>query len=203
MKRTSRAIPNRARAWLLAAIVAVAGCVSEPVTEPAPVEEAEAALSEEEQEFGKRFLPLAGEFGLSEYAFADRTPDGGVLYMYLPEGEELESWVHLGVIVLTGVGATWEEGQAFLPRYADSIVRGVTKLYASEVLRGGKGDVHFFHFRLGNGARAEHSLMASWQLLPGMVATFQVEQRPQPFSPRQVEQFKDVVRQLGRSDAAD
>jgi hypothetical protein len=179
------------------------GCVSVPETEAPPTEEAEVSLSEADRKFGENFLPLAREFGLSEFAYADRNEAGGVLYKFLPAGEELEGWSIRGTVLLLSVGSTWEEGQAALPRYSEFIAQRVTELYSKGILPGELGDVYFIHFRLGDGASAEHSLMANWQLNPGLLASFQVEQRPGAFSRRQVAHFQEIVRQLGRSGLAE
>ena len=183
-------------------LVLASGCVSEPETEAPPPEEAKPSLSEEDRKFGENFLPLAREFGLTEFASADRNAAGGFLYEFLPAGEELEGWSHLGTVLLLSVGSTWEEGQAALPRYSEFIVQQVTELYSKGILPGELGEVYFIHFRLRDGASAEHSLMANWQLNPGLLASFHVQQRSEGFSPRQVAHFQEIVRQLGRSDLA-
>lgn len=200
-------ICGRAMTGALALLVLASGCVSDPVTEVPPAEEEEEeeepSLSEEDRKFGENFLPLAREFGLTEFATAERNEAGGVLYEFLPAGEELEGWSLLGTVLLLSVGSTWEEGQAALPRYSDFIAQKVTELYTKGILPGELGDVYFLHFRLGGGTQAEHSLMANWQLHPGLLASFQVQQRPEDFSPRQIAHFQEIVRQLGRSGVAD
>lgn len=218
--------PRAIRALILAAALALAGCVSEPKeTTPAPEPPAEKApapekpaktapageepragspapeaqpdLRKNDWEFGKKFLPLTREFALTEYVSSNRTASGGVLYEYLPQGEGLESWTHLGTVIVLKAGTTWEEGRVALPKYSSFIAKNAGELYGKEVFRGRESDVYFVHFRLGQGTGGEYSLMANWQIHPGLLASFQVQQRPEAFSARQVAHFRQVVRGLG------
>jgi hypothetical protein len=152
-------------------------------------------LSPEEAELGARFQPLADAFGFTEYVRSARTR-GGVLFEYLPEGDVLERWTYLGTLLLVPVGESWEEGDAMLPRYVEAFTSGTRVLNERGVFTAPEGDVWIFDYELGTGALHEHNLAAVWQVLPGTLAVFQVQHRPEPFSQFQIDHFKSIAGQL-------
>jgi hypothetical protein len=169
--------------------------LEEDGTKPDPISDPEADL-------GRTFQPLADEFGFTRYVHVQRTPTGrGLVFEYLPEGETLETWRFLGTLILTVVGRTWEEGAGVLPRYVEAFRKRQEQLNEIVTWEYPEGDVTFIDYELRAGPLHEHNLGAVWQVLPGMIAVFQAQRRPERFGDWQIEHFRTVARRLGRMDA--
>jgi hypothetical protein len=175
---------------------------SEAGSEPALTDEPQTIppLGDAEREIGRTFQPLADEFGFTEYVHAARTPSGGILFEYLPEGDSLDSWNFLGTLLLTRVAKTWEEGAEILPRYASAFAKQMQDLNEAIIWPFPEGQVSFIDYEIGTGASREHNLATIWQVLPGTIALFQAQRRTERFSQWQIDHFKTVAQRLGRAD---
>ncbi len=190
-------VPTKPRCLAVAALCALAvglpACAStgNPALQGVEVER---GVSEREAERGLGFLPLAKEFGYTRYGRASR--DGETLrYDFLPEGESLRWWRHLGSVSLTQVGDTSEEGRQALPDHIAAVRAQAAVEHAAGSHTGPGGLVAFLHGESDGFDGREHRLAAIWQLVPGTLAEFRAAQREE-FSPRQVEQFKLAAAQL-------
>ena len=158
-------------------------------------------ISQEEVEFGRNFQPLADEFGLTQYAQATRRATS-LIYQFLPEGETLESWHTLGLVLLVPVGRSWEEGEQAMPRFIDAFLHGRTGVNEIERFPGNKTTLTFIDYTLGEGPEREHILAAIWQAIPGAITVFQVQRRPDRFDEFHIEFFKDHAGMLAAQAGA-
>lgn len=193
----------RSPAASLLALLAL-GCASSGEKSPPPSEPFTAiGVSEGEAEFGKTYLPLTRRFGFTEYVHAARAAGGSTLYEYLPEGETLEGWNHLATLLLHRVAGSWEEGAKALPRYRDAFLAGLPLVQESLHAPGAQGGASYLRYQTGGGPLTEHALAVVWQVLPGTMATFQVQQRSEPFAQRQKDEFVELVYELALARAPD
>ncbi len=188
------------------------GAAAEPAAEPADQGVAEPApllgqpselppLTDAEREIGRTFQPLASEFGFTHYVRAARVNGGlGILFEYLPDDENLKDWHYRGTFVLTRVAKTWDEAAVILPRYAQAFAKQMDRVNEAITWPFPEGQVVFIDYELGSDARREHSLATIWQVLPGHLAIFQAQRRPDRFSDWQIEHFRTVAQRLGRAD---
>jgi hypothetical protein len=182
------------------------------VDEPAPVPDEESAgtvapkdalptLSEQELKIGLTFQSLADEFGFTEYVQASRTSSGrGLLFQYLPEGEELDRWTYLGGLVLTRVGETWEQGAEALPEFFENFRKRLKHVNDAVTWSFPEGDVAFVDYEFGGESLRVHNLAVMWQVFPGHLAIFQAQRRPERFQQWQITHFREVAQRLGRVD---
>jgi hypothetical protein len=178
---------------LLATLV---GCAASPESSEGEAGPVVHGLDDQQAQTGNLFLPLASEFGPVRYAYAARTATG-IQYEYLPVGETLERWQHLATVTLVQVGSSWEEGSAVLPRYVQAF-RQQVNVHEEAAFSGKAGDVAFTRYQTGGGAIEEHNLAATWQIAPGTLATFQVQQRVGPPSEALIEHFKKVAARIAQ-----
>jgi hypothetical protein len=193
------AFSRRARLHL-ALFLTLAGCAASSDPRGGEAGPVVHGLSDQQAQFGNTFLPLAREFGRTKYAYAARTATG-VQYEYLPEGETLDGWQHLATLTLVAVGRSWDDGKAILPKAVEVFRRGVRVLETS-TFSGSAGVVAFTSYRIGGGAIEEYNLAATWQLTPGTLATFQVQQRLRAHTREQVEHFKSVAARIAQPSEA-
>lgn len=171
----------------------------EPAAEP-PVELP--PLSDRERDLGHTFQPLADEFALTEYVAASRTASGrGLVFEYLPQGQTLDDWEYHGTFVLTRVGDTWEQGLEVMPRFIEIFIGQQDQVNEAGTWNFPEGDVTFLDSEDSEGGVRVHSLSAIWQVLPGHIAIFQAQRRPERFEEWQIVRFKQVASRLGRADA--
>jgi len=176
---------------LLALLLALPGDAraEDPTREP---------LTPAEQQLGTAFLALTSRFGFPRLVESSRTASG-LAFHYLPEGESPEDWHFRGSIVLVRLGATWEEGEALLPRYVEAFEKQLTAVNHSATVESEYGDVTYLDYELAGEGGRRHTLAALWQAMPGVVAAFQAQRRPERFGPEQLEQFKLMILELAEA----
>jgi hypothetical protein len=160
-----------------------------------PKPPASAPATEEEWEFGKTFQPLADVFAFTQYVHASRRGNG-LVYQFLPEGETLEDWHYLGVVLLVPVARTWEEAEDVMPEFIEAFLKDRQHVNQVQTIPGERTNLTYIDYELGAGSRREHILASIWQVIPGAITVFQVQRRPERFDAAQIEQFKNVASQL-------
>lgn len=159
----------------------------------------EGNASNEEQEFGKTFLPLASDFGMTNYAYAAKSSPVSVLYEYLPQNQNFDSWKQLSSVNIFQLGDKAEE---VLPKLAESFqAKGAGKVVNETKTFGtGSSQVYFTDYVIGSGPIREHNLSMIWQILPGVIANFQIQKRDGNYSKDIKEEFLGLVKKTAKPE---
>lgn len=160
-----------------------------------------------EREFGQRFTSLSGQFGLPVYVDAVKTKRGSMLYTYIaPEGTAAEDALRATVTVFSVA-----EPEEFLEKYINSIQsEGVVRRELGKMKLYGQGDtfMSYTEYNIGRGSTfnqggpdKKYYVSMVWQVLPGVVANFQIEKYNEPFTTETKDLFKEIVKQTAETQA--
>ncbi len=150
-------------------------------------------LDQQSEEFGKTFIPLAAQFGFTEYVYAAKSDSGMILFEYLKPGENLESWKNMATVSLFPVAETEQEAAEALPQYAALFRSGTGRILEEEEHDTEMGKLYFTHYDISAGPIKESNLSLIWQIMPGVIGNFQVQRRPDDPSPQDVDNFKHFM----------
>ena len=166
-----------------------------------------AAVDAVEHDFGQRFTNLSGQFGLPVFEQAVKTKRGSMLYSYgAAEGAKAIDAEGATVTVFTIDAPT-----DFLKKYVNSVQsEGVVRRELDDMKLYGQDDtlVAYTQYHLGRsaifeegGPEKKYYLSMVWQVLPGVVANYQIEKDNEPFMQETIGLFEQIVKKTAETQA--
>lgn len=150
-------------------------------------------IPQEAASVGRIFAPLAKRFGNFAYSYASPASGGrALLFEYSLVGEKIGEWSRLVSILFIPVEP--------VPGAAESLFRQLREappLQARVILResypGANGGAYFQHYTIGGGPLREEGLSMTWVVTSGAVATFQLMNRGEPYTPEEIGRFRSIA----------